>query len=418
MPAAQIDSLLTIWAASLLQHGGEPLFASHQDLYKTIDSTPLGDVKWESFSVKYTGERPAAGPPWMNDNYEVWFRDPRQLVHSILGNPEFANETDFWAYREFKTATDKRQFHDFMSANWAWEQSDLIAEDVGTHGSTFVPIILGSDKTTVSVATGQNDFYPLYLSVGNVRNNVRRAHRNALVLVGFLAMPKTTQEHASNVEFRLFKRQLFHTSLSGILESLKPGMTMPEVVRFGDGHYRRVIYGLGPYIADYKEQVLLSCIVRNWCPKCLSRRDNLDADSLAWCQEHTEELIKDFEFEDLWDQYGIVKQLVPFTNDFPRADIYKLLSPDLLHQIIKGAFKDHLVDWVERYLNKVHGTSRAKIILDDIDRRIAAVAPFAGLRRFPQGWHFKQWTGDDSKALMKAEGIYSRALPLERDTQR
>ncbi|KAF8443672.1 hypothetical protein L210DRAFT_3502465 [Boletus edulis BED1] len=380
MPAAQIDSLLTIWAASLLQHGGEPLFASHQDLYKTIDSTPLGDVKWESFSVKYTGEQPAAGPPWMNDNYEVWFRDPCQLVHSILGNPEFANETDFRAYREFETATDKRQFHDFMSADWAWEQSDLIAEDVGTHGSTFVPIILGSDKTMVSVATGQNDFYPLYLSVGNVRNNVRRAHRNALVLVGFLAMPKTTQEHASNVEFRLFKRQLFHTSLLGILESLKPGMTTPEVVRFGDGHYRRVIYGLGPYIADYKEQVLLSCIVRNWCPKCLSRRDNLDADSLARCQEHTEELIKDFEFEDLWDQYGIVKQLVsdtgsewcstqPFTNDFPRADIYKLLSPDLLHQIIKGAFKDHLVDWVERYLNKVHGTSRAKIIFDDIDRR-------------------------------------------------
>lgn len=46
-------------------------------------------------------------------------------------------------------------------------------------------------------------------------------------------------------------------------------MTSPEVVRFGDGHYRRVIYGLGPYIADYEEQVLLACIVRNWCPKCV-----------------------------------------------------------------------------------------------------------------------------------------------------
>lgn len=54
----------------------------------------------------------------------------------------------------------------------------------------FVPIILGSDKTTVSIATGQNEFYPLYLSIGNVRNNVRRAHRNALVLIGFLAIPK------------------------------------------------------------------------------------------------------------------------------------------------------------------------------------------------------------------------------------
>ena len=32
---------------------------------------------------------------------------------------------------------------------------------------------------------------------------------------------------------------------------------------------------------------------------------------------------------------------------------------------------------------------------------IAIVAPFSGLRRFPQGRGFKQWTGDDSKALMK-----------------
>lgn len=54
----------------------------------------------------------------------------------------------------------------------------------------FVPIILGSDKTTVSVATGNNEYYPLYLSLGNVRNNVRRAHRDALVLVAFLAIPK------------------------------------------------------------------------------------------------------------------------------------------------------------------------------------------------------------------------------------
>lgn len=37
----------------------------------------------------------------------------------------------------------------------------------------------------------------------------------------------------------------------------------------------------------------------------------------------------------------------------------------------------------------------------DIDRRIAAVPAFPGLRRFPQGRGFKQWTGDDSKALMK-----------------
>ena len=34
-------------------------------------------------------------------------------------------------------------------------------------------------------------------------------------------------------------------------------MTTPEIARCADGHLRRVIYGLGPYIADYPEQVIL-----------------------------------------------------------------------------------------------------------------------------------------------------------------
>jgi len=54
----------------------------------------------------------------------------------------------------------------------------------------FVPIIMGSDKTRVSIGTGNSEFHPLYLSIGNVSNAVRRAHKNALVLIGFLAIPK------------------------------------------------------------------------------------------------------------------------------------------------------------------------------------------------------------------------------------
>ena len=37
----------------------------------------------------------------------------------------------------------------------------------------FVPVIPGSDKTTVSVATGQNKYYPLYAGIGNVQNHVQ-----------------------------------------------------------------------------------------------------------------------------------------------------------------------------------------------------------------------------------------------------
>ncbi|KAG2083637.1 hypothetical protein BD769DRAFT_1633119 [Suillus cothurnatus] len=409
MPAGQIDRLLDLWASTLAKHNDEPPFADHRDLYNVIDSSPFGDVPWQHFTVAYDGERLAdEDRPWMDDQYEVWFRDPREVVRNMLANPTYANEIDYRPYREYSTEGDKRQWKDFMSGDWAWDQADEIAKDPSTLGSTFVPVILGSDKTTVSVGTGNNEYYPLYASIGNIHNNVRRAHRNGVAVIGFLAMPKTTQEHAEEPSFRRFRRQLFHSSLSKILDPLKPGMSTPEVTRFGDGHYRRVIYGLGPYIADYEEQVLLACIVRNWCPKylilfymCVANRDNLDEDALPRTREYTEALIEEALSDDLWDDFGIVAQLVPFTNDFPRANIFQMISPDILHQLVKGASKDHLVTWVEKYLRLTHRKRKAQKIMDDIDRRITAVASFSGLRRFPQGRGFKQWTGDNSKALMK-----------------
>ena len=53
------------------------------------------------------------------------------------------------------------------------------------------------------------------------------------------------------------------------------------------------------------------------------------------------------------------------------------------------------------YINTQHFKQDANRIIDDIDWRIAVVAPFTGLHWFPQGRGFNQWTGNNSKALMK-----------------
>ncbi|KAI9441589.1 hypothetical protein H4582DRAFT_2110402 [Lactarius indigo] len=388
MSGNDINVLSQLWRASLINHGVPPddinLFDSRDSLYATIDATPFGDAVWQGFSLSYSGRRPDNTPEWMTKTYNVWHRDARQLLHNMLANSDFDNEFDYVPFREFD-AQKRRRWRDFMSGDWAWREANIIANNPETRW-----------RNALSVATGHNEYYPVYMSIGNIRNNIRRAHRNAIVLLGFLAIPKTDKRHTDDNEFRKFRRQLFHS--------------LPEP---RTGHFRRVIYSIGPYIADYPEQALLACIVQGWCPRCTALPGNLDIGGERRSQELTNALINVLDPGSLWSQYGIVGYVTPFTSEFPRADIHELVAPDILHQVIKGTFKDHLVTWVEEYLELSHGKTYAKTILDDIDLpaasisipfssiRIALAPPFPGLRRFPQGRGFKQWTGDDSKALMK-----------------
>ena len=68
---------------------------------------------------------------------------------------------------------------------------DKIAVDRKTHGAMLVPIVAGSDKTTVSIATGHQEYHPLYVSPGIISNTARCGHGNAVMPVDFLPIPKS-----------------------------------------------------------------------------------------------------------------------------------------------------------------------------------------------------------------------------------
>ncbi|KAI0323375.1 hypothetical protein GY45DRAFT_1264667 [Cubamyces sp. BRFM 1775] len=381
----------------------DTFFSSHQHLLDTIDAIPCGDSEWTTFVIRYAGPIPPNAPKWQKESYVVHAHNSRTVVENMASNPDFDGSWNTRPYREFDEH-GTRIYSNLLSAHWSWKQADLIAQDPETHGAMFVPLCIAADKTTASVATGNQEFHPVYLMAGNVTNEMRRAHRDAVVPVAFLPIPKAEAEYANSTDFRLFKKQVYHLALRLLLDPLRPGMTTPQVLRCPDGHFRRSIFGIGPVIADYPEQVYLSGIVQGWCPKCQALPDELDSVGVSRSRAHTCELWETYMFDPgtLWDSFGIVNDVTPFTYHFPRADIHELLTPDLLHQLIKGTFKDHLVDWVVTYIRLNAATEReANQILDDIDRRIAASPAFPGLRRFPQGRNFKQWTGNDSKALMK-----------------
>jgi hypothetical protein len=107
---------------------------------------------------------------------------------------------------------------------------------------------------------------------------------------------------------------------------------------------------------------------------------------LPCSHSHTDELLAVFADDELWDEYGVDLDIIVrshttstmtsmlnnnvlqlFTRDFPHADIHELISSDILHQLIKGTFKDRLVTWVEEYLYLVHSNKKANDIMDKID---------------------------------------------------
>jgi Plavaka transposase len=150
----------------------------------------------------------------------------------------------------------------------------------------LIPIIAGSDKTTVSVATGHQEYHPLYIGAGNISNTMRRSHSVGMELAALLPIPKSkslptmtfdgsfkfltplqaSKKHRRQPQYQTFCRQLYHACLEKVFSVLRPSMTEPKIAMCPDGYFRRVVFSLGPYIADYPEQVWLAGIVQNWCP--------------------------------------------------------------------------------------------------------------------------------------------------------
>ena len=124
MSASDINIITGLWAALLAQHNDVPPFKNAKSMYNTINSTPLGDMPWQSFMLKYNGDLPdgEVPAPWMETGYNAWYQDPCTLIHNIISNPNFKGGFNYAPYQEYDD-DGQHHFQDMMSSDWAWKQA-------------------------------------------------------------------------------------------------------------------------------------------------------------------------------------------------------------------------------------------------------------------------------------------------------
>ena len=217
---------------------------------------------------------------------------------------------------------------------------------------------------------------------------------HATVLIGYLPVSKL--ECFSPKRRALETYRLFHKCMNAILAPLIAAGTTGVDMVCADGYIRRVYPILAAYIADHPEQCLVACCQENFCPKC-PVDTNARGEPACCPLKHPPDILDTLHNASMgahppdFERLGL-RACQPFWKDLPHANIFTALTPDILHQLHKGMFKDHLVKWVTKAIS---GGGK-----DEIDSRFKAMPKHSGLRHFKNGISsVTQWTGNEYKNM-------------------
>ncbi|THH16161.1 hypothetical protein EUX98_g9347, partial [Antrodiella citrinella] len=378
-----------------VKDGVRPSFKSNKSLKEKIDSLPQGPA-WKHEFVTVQGDVEDEDGETMSEELELWYRDPAECVQELIGNPIFDGKMAYAPEKVFaELEGDERVFDEMWTADWWWKTQEKLPK-----GAMIAPLIIASDETKLSQFGGNKKAWPVYLTIGNIEKSVRRKPSNgATVLLGYL--PSSQLKCFTKKERRVAGWQLFHHCMRRILDGIVEAGEQGVEMLCADGYRRKVFPVLAAYVADYPEQCLVTCAKKGWCPKCQRNAKKLGdlagpLGTVLRDVEETKDVLRKEENKEATDEFdaqGLQPLYKPFWVDLPHADIFAAITPDILHQLHKGVFKDHLVKWCTQLAG------------DEIDKRYACEISHPGLCYFHSGIsHITQSTGAEHKAMQKVFG--------------
>jgi len=131
-------------------------------------------------------------------------------------------------------------------------------------GATIVPVICASDKTHLTNFSGDQHAWPLYLTISNIRKDIRSTPKKRTWILGRLI--PCPPKRSKNID------EAWHSGVGTVLSQLRhlditgPGLKWD----CADGFQRQCYPLLAAWVGDYPEQVMVAQASYGSCPICES----------------------------------------------------------------------------------------------------------------------------------------------------
>lgn len=264
-------------------------------------------------------------------------------------------------------------------------------------------MILASDKTNLTVLSGGKQAYLVYITIGNIPSAMRRKEvTGAMEVLAYLPVAKLAGYSAS--ERQVLTRELFHQAMTKLLEPLRSAGQHRVEVQCADGLVRKGHPIYASHLADYQEQLQISCAKGCRCPMCRAARTLLG----VLMQHPPRRTIETAEAIRTRSDFDLNAVTLPYWSTLPLVQLQTLFPPDILHQLLKGMFKDHVFTWCVTAIGDKQ----------EVNRRFKVLPHFPGLKHFRNGvTGGSQWTGNEFRSMIRVFlGVIINAPNITRDT--
>ncbi|KAG8758389.1 hypothetical protein FRC11_003755 [Ceratobasidium sp. 423] len=312
---------------------------------------------------------------------DVYMRNILAVIKYLIGLRRLRDHIRYSSERHWtfdRQGHRARVYDEMWSGEWWWRiqvNMSCILRNPGVHaynnqflipfGGVAVPVLVATDPTQLTTHSGDKVACPVYATIRNISKDIRAKPReHAWVLIGYLPVPSLAFIE-NEAHHREKKWEVYHAAMTMILEPLKQAGETGIEARCADGGVRQLYPILAVKITDWPERCTGACTQATRCPACtiaFRNRGSLVVAPLRTKQQTLETLLDSRDGYDADRKELGLRPTWPYWAELPFANGADATVPDPLHQVHKGLFKTHLLEWWKKMIGQVALDNRYKAL--------------------------------------------------------